>query len=236
MLMAALACGLFGPPDLNRVLALEVSAPDSLEEYDTLLPHARLLDGHGDSIRGVVFVWSTLDTAALTVRDSTTGKTVVNHPGQTGRLVVRSSSVTSNTIPIRTLAAADTLFATGTTVDTVMLSADSVSDSLKVEVADTIESASGADSLTVALAGRPVVYSITMPTTAGPVTLITADSARTLVTTDTVPTGASGIAFVKVRLLGPSVPDSVVLQATARRAAGDAVHGSPVTFVVRFRP
>jgi hypothetical protein len=235
VLAAALACSLFAPPDLNRPFAIEVSAPDSLEESVTLTPQAHLLDGHGDSIAGTAFVWATLDTAALTVRDSITGRTVVNHPGQTGRLVVRSPTVVSNAISIRTLAAADTIFAAGTTVDTVRLSADSVSDSLKVEVADTIKSATGGDS-TVALAGRPVVYAITVPATAGPVTLITADSARSLVTTDTVPTGVSGIAFVKVRLLGPSVPDSVVLRAGARRAVGDTVRGSPVTFVVRFQP
>ena len=235
MLTAALACGLFGPPDLNRVFALEITAPDSLEEYDTLVPHARLLDGHGDSVHGASFIWATLDTAALSVRDSSTGKTVVNHPGQTGRLVVRSTNVTSDAIPVRTLAAADTLFAAGTTVDTARLSVDSISDSLKVEVADTIKSASGGDSL-VALAGRPVVYSITLPAIAGPVTLITADSAHGLVTTDTVATAASGVAFVKVRLLGPPSPDSVVVHARARRAVGDTVPGSPVGFVVRFRP
>jgi hypothetical protein len=236
MLSAALACSLFGPPDLNGVRALEVKAPDSLEEYDTLIPHARLLDGHGDSVAGAVFVWATLDTAALTVRDSSTGRTVVNHSGQTGRLVVRSSTITSNPVAIRTLAAADTLFAKGMTVDTGRLSIDSLSDSLKVEVADTIESASGGDSLTVGLAGRPVTYVITLPATAGPVTLVTTDTARSLVTTDTVATGDSGIAFVKVRLLGPTIPDSVVLTASARRAVGDAVRGSPVRFVVRFRP
>jgi len=117
-----------------------------------------------------------------------------------------------------------------------VLPADSLSDSLKVEVADTIESASGGDSLTVALTGRPVVYAITDPASAGPVTLVSDDSTRTLVTTDTVATGAAGIAFVQVRLLGPSVPDSVVVKAIARRAVGDTVPGSPVTFVVRFQP
>ncbi len=121
-------------------------------------------------------------------------------------------------------------------MDTVALPADSVSDSLKVEVADTIESAIGGGSLTVGLAGRPVLYSITEPVSPGPVTLVANDSTHSPVTTDTVTTGASGIAFVKVRLLGPPVPDSVVVQAIARRAGGDTVPGSPVVFVVRFRP
>ena len=221
---------------MSHAIALEVTAPDSLEEYDTLTPHARVLDGHGDSVAATI-VWATADTARiLTVLDSLTGRTVVNRTGQTGRLLARGAGLISNAISIRTLAAADTLFARGVTVDTVKLPPDSVSDSLKVEVADTIKSASGGDSLTVPLSGRPVVYSITYPAASGPVTLVTNDSTHSLVSTATVTTGASGIAFVKVRLLGPSVPDSVVVQATARRVRGGTVPGSPATFVVRFRP
>jgi hypothetical protein len=239
--VAALACNKFGPGDLSRVIALEVTAPDSLEEYDTLTPHARVLDGHGDSVAATI-VWATADSAPiLTVLDSLTGRTVVNRIGQTGRLLARADRLISNAVSIRTLAAADTLFATGaSTVDTVALSADSVSDSLQVEVADTIKSASGGDSLTVPLAGRPVVYSITYPVASVAVTLVTNDSTHSLVTADTVTTGVAGIAFVKVRLL-PPVPDSVVVQAIARRAkdgraVGDTVPGSPVTFVVRVQP
>ena len=238
MLVAALACGKFGPGDLSRTIALEVTAPDSLEEYDTITPHARLLDGRGDSVGGTI-VWSlpdSADTVALTLVDTTTGRLTVNHSGLTGRLLASSGIFVSNPVSIRTLAAADTLFATAlSTVDTVAL-ADSLSDSLQVEVADTIESASGGGSQTVALTGRPVVYAITDPASPGPVTLVTNDSTHDLATTHTVTTSVTGIAFVKVRLLGPSVPDSVVVQAIARRAVGDTVPGSPVTFVVRFLP
>jgi len=236
--MAVVACNKFGPGDLSRVIAIEVIAPDSLEEYDTLTPHARVLDGHGDSVAATV-VWAAGDSAPiLIVLDSLTGRTVANLFGQTGRLVAlsRSHGISSNAVSIRTLAAADTLFAVGATVGTVALSADSVSDSLRVEVADTIKSASGGDS-TVPLPGRPVVYSITYPVTSGPVTLVTHDSSHVLATSDTVTTSSVGIAFVKVRLLSAPVPDSVVIQAIARRrAVGDTVPGSPATFVVRFGP
>ncbi len=237
--MAVVACNKFGPGDLSRVIAIEVIAPDSLEEYDTLTPRARVLDGHGDSVAATV-IWAAGDTAPiLIVLDSLTGRTIANLLGQTGRLVAlsRSYGITSNAVSLRTLAAADSLFATGPTVDTLALSADSVSDSLKVEVADTIESASGGDSLTIPLPGRPVVYSITYPVSSGPVTLVTNDSTHILATSDTVTTSSDGIAFVKLRLLSAPVPDSVVIQAIARRrAVGDTVPGSPVTFVVRFRP
>ena len=233
MLAAALACGKLGP-DLNRVIALEVTAPDSLEEYDTLVPHARALDGHGDSVAATI-VWATLDTAALTVLDSSTGTTVVNHPGTpAGRLLARAGTLFSSPVFLRALAAADTVFTTRTTADTVTLP-DSLSDSLTVEIADTIASASGGGSLTVALAGRPVVFAITHPA-AGPVTLVTRDTAHALVTTDTVASGTGGIAAVKVRLIAGPAPDSVVVTASARRASGTIVPGSPVTFVVRFQP
>ncbi len=225
MLAAALACGKLGP-DLDRVIALEVTAPDSLEELDTLVPHARALDGHGDSV-ATTFVWATLDTAVLTVLDSTTGTTVVNHPGSTpGRLLARAGTLFSSPVSLRALAAADTFFASGVTADTATL-ADSLSDSLTVELADT---------LTVPLAGRPVVFAITDPASAGPVTLVTHDTAHALVTTDTVATGSGGIAAVKVRLIAGPVPDSVVVTASARRAVGTTVPGSPLTFVVRFLP
>ena len=218
------------------MIAIEVSAPDSLEELDTLVPRARALDGHFDSV-AATFAWATLDTAILTVLDSTTGRTVVNHPGSTpGRLLARTGQTFSNPVLIRALAAADTIYATPRVADTVHLLVDSLSDSLAVLIADTIESASGGDSLTVPLAGRPVAYAITYPTAAGPVTLVTSDTARTLVTADTVASGTAGVASVKLRLIAGPVPDSVVVTASARRAVGTAVPGSPATFVVRFEP
>ena len=160
MLAAALACGKFGPGDLSRTIAIEVTAPDSLEEYDTITPHARLLDGRGDPVAATI-AWSlpdSADTVALTLIDPTTGRITVNHTGLTGRLLARSGGFVGNPVSIRTLAAADTLFAASlSTVDTVALPADSVSDSLKVEVADTIESASGGGSLTVTVVTLGVI-------------------------------------------------------------------------------
>jgi hypothetical protein len=231
VLAAAVACGNLG--DLGAVLALEVAAPDSLEEYDTLRPRARALDGHGDSVRATI-LWSTLDTAVLSLLDSTTGKTIVRGVSPTaGRLLARTSGVISNVISIRPLAAADTLFAAGATALTLRR-ADSLSDSLKVELADTVATSTG--SLTVPLAGRPITYTIVYPATAGPVTLVGRDTSHSLVTAASVAAGSTGIAFVKVRLLGPVAPDSVVVTAGARRAIGTIVRGSPVTFTVRFVP
>ena len=65
---------------------------------------------------------------------------------------------------------------------------------------------------------------------------MTSDTAHALVTVDTVITSGTGTAAVKARLLAPPPPDSVVITASARRATGAAVPGSPVAFVVRFLP
>jgi hypothetical protein len=230
VLAAAATCKV--STDLSRDIAIEVTAPDSLEEYDTLKPRARVLTGHGDSAATAVF-WFSPDTT-IAVLDSTTGRTVVVHTGGTGRLVARGGRLVSNPLAIRTLAAADTVLA-GPTLDTVDIAGptalDSLSDSLKIEIADTVTA-----NPIVPLAGRPVVYTIVHPSVAGPVTLVTQDTAHTLVTIDTASSNISGIAFVKVRLLGrDTIPDSVVVVASARRAVGTTVPGSPETFVVRFR-
>src|SRR5207248_7362703 len=106
VLAAAATCKV--STDLSRDIAIEVTAADSLEEYDTLKPTARVLTGQGDSSATAVF-WFTPDTA-IAVLDSTTGRTVVIHSGLTGRLVASGGGLVSNPIAIRSLAAADTVF------------------------------------------------------------------------------------------------------------------------------
>ncbi len=233
MLAAAAACGQLGV-DLNQVIAISTAAPDSLEEFDTLIPQAVALNGAGDTVPATI-LWASLDTV-LTVLNDTTGRTVVNHPGLTGRLQARVGGLRSNPLSIRALAAADTLFAAGPVVDTVTLSAatppDSLSGPLSVELADT---GTGAPNPVVPLAGRPIVYAITYLPTAGAVTLVTSDTAHALVMQDTVSTSGLGVASVKVRLLNDVLPDSIVVTASARRKVGTSVPDS-VTFVVRFQP
>jgi hypothetical protein len=234
MIAAAAACGtLGGEPD--QVIAISTAAPDSLEEYDTLRPRAAALNAAGDTVPAVI-LWASFDSV-LTVLNPTTGLTVVQHPGLTGRLQARVGNLISNPLSIRALAAADTLFPTGTTLDSVTLSdstpPDSLSDALSVELADTVTAPTAA---TVGLGGRPVVFTITYATTPDSVTLVRVDTAHAAVSAATVTTSSSGIASVKVRLLGGPVPDSVVVTASAQRAVGTTVPGSPVRFVVRFQP
>jgi hypothetical protein len=230
-----MACGQLGP-GLDQVVAISVAVADSVEEGDTLHPHGKGLNSRGDSIAATV-LWATLDTALLSVVNETTGVMLALQPSATpARIQARVGTFRTNPIPIRMLAAADTLFVVGPTLDTVSMSAtsppDSLSDSLHVELADTVTGTA----TPVPLAGRPVVYAIAYPVAPGPVTLVTSDTARTLALQASVITSPSGVAVVKVRLLPGTPPDSVVVQATARRATGTSVPGSPVTFVVRFVP
>jgi len=219
-LAAAAACGKLGP-DFNQVVAIEVAALDSVEELDTLRPQARALDGRGDAVSTAI-TWATVDTAAfLEVVDPTTGVTAAELPG-TGHLQARVGGLRSNLLSVRVLPAADT---------TVILSApDSLSDSLGVLLQDT--TATGPVNLT----GRPIVFTLTTyPAGTGPATLVTSPTSYVLVTTDTVATSA-GLAAVQVRILPGTPPDQVVVQATATRAVGTPVLGSPVSFVVVVQP
>lgn len=217
--MAATAgCGQLGT-DLNQVVALEVFFPDSglLEIGDTLHPSARALNGHGDSVAAQIF-WTSLDTGIVSVVDSGTGKTFAKAVG-TGRLQARFGALRSNPENVFVFVRLDSASAPGVTRDTVVVtSVDSLSDSLIVKA---WAGAAGAP-------GRPVVYTFD--------TYPPSDTTVTLVPKGTVVTNASGIAVVQVRLRKATVPDSVVVSAAVLRPNGTAIPGSPVRFVVEFRP
>jgi hypothetical protein len=190
-----------------------------VELGDTLQPRARALNGRGDSVAATI-VWAALDTALVTVVDSTTGATLGKALGQ-GRIQARAGTLRSNPLPVRVQSPADSIRADGTPRDTVDLAAgDSLSDSLVVRLFANPENGTN-------LPGRRVAYLATVyPGAAATVTLQPSD---------TVLTGTTGRAIARLRL-SSGQPDSVVVAATARRADGQVVLGSPVTFVVEFRP
>lgn len=192
-----------------------------MELGDTLVPSARALDGRGDSVAATIY-WRAIDTAIVTVLDSTTGATIGKAVGA-GAMQARTGNLHSNPIAITVLAAPDTVFATGPTRDSVSISAkvDSLSDTLNVEVADTN------GGITTGLSGRKVAFQITYPTDT---------TAFTLIPGDTVLTNANGIAPLRIKLKNRALPDSVVLSATARHVRGAAIPGSPITFTVIFGP
>jgi hypothetical protein len=207
--------------NLDQVVALEVSLPDSgrVEVSDTLRPTARALNGHGDSVAADIF-WVSLDTAVITVLDSTTGETLGKTVG-TGRLEARVDLLRSNPLNVTVITHRDSLQALGATRDTVTVSdPDSLSDSLQVQLFATPAGASG----------RRVIFSaITFPAT-GPPPLVT------FVPNDSVLSNGTGVATTQLRLsAGSVVPDSVIVTATAQRPDGTPLSSSAM-FVVVFRP
>ena len=220
----ALACGSI-TGDLNEVIAVETSIPPDnsgdVDLGDTLRPTARALDGRGDSVAAPIF-WDDLDTV-VQVLDSTTGALVGKFPG-TGLIQARVGNLRSNPLAITVFQRADTAFADSTNrnPDSVSIGAktDSLSDSLIVHLQ------TFTDSDTVGIGGRLVRFTLLYP-----------DSASVaLVPGDSILTDPNGLAVIQVRLRQRVLPDSAVVQATATRFTGPAVHGAPITFVVRFYP
>jgi hypothetical protein len=127
----------------------------------------------------------------------------------------------SSPLPIRVQSPADSIRPVGDIRDTVdLVAGDSLSDSLSVRIFAT--PATGINQL-----GRRVALAMTIYPATG--------STVTLQPGDTVLTSTGGIAFGRLRLTSGQ-PDSVVVSATAQRANGTPVPGSPVTYDVEFRP
>jgi len=196
--------------------------PDSgrVEMTDTFRPHARALNGFGDSVAAPV-VWTSLDTAIIRVLDSVTGVAVPESVG-TGRLLVRTGRLFSNPQPVSVLARLDSMAAASALVDTLDVTpgdtaVDSLSDPLTIETI----------AVGGAAAGRRVIFAITYPV-GGPVV--------TLLPRDTVTTNTAGQASVQVLVHPGRLPDSVVVTASMTRFDGSLLPGSPVKFVLEFLP
>jgi hypothetical protein len=204
-------------PDTSQVIALEVILPDSgrVEVNDSFFPHARALNGAGDSVPTAVF-WRSLDTAIIKVPDSTMGVALAIKVG-TGRLQAQVEALRSNPQDVMVLARLDTLFADGPDSVTVV-APDSLSDALQVKAL-----ATGGEAI-----NRRVVYALaTYPDSVSTVTFVP---------NDTVFTSSIGVASVQIRFVAGTLPDSVVVFATMRRLDDTQIPGSPVKFVVEFRP
>ena len=194
-------------------MAIAIVLPDSgrVELADTFRPHARALNGLGDSVQADL-VWGSLDST-LEVLDSSTGVSLARLVG-TARLLARAGNLFSGTQLVTIREHLDSLRALGAKRDTVS-APDSLSDSLSVQAYAT----GGVPQ------GRRVVYAFTIfPDSTAVVTLVPNDTVFT----------SSGLAATRVRLMGTTIPDSVVVTATMRHANGTLVPNT-VTFVVEFR-
>jgi len=205
--------------------------PFVLEELDTMRVSVVVLDRAGDTVPGQAVRLLSLDPDTLAVDSAIFGLVGVV-PGA-GRVVASSGNLQSAPLTVNVVRAPDSLAVYDSTarVDTVA-STDSVSAPLIVQLLDArtdsgqVIGLGWADTIHFA-----ITYPLYSSRDSAKATLGN-DSLSAAVTTALAP---AGTAQVVVRLQGTPRPDSVVVQATAHRAVGTVVKGSPVTFVVRFQ-
>lgn len=225
--------------DFSDIVAIELLSPRAvtLEEGDSVLLEARALDIDGNVLEEAPVVWETLTPVtdsmpAGIALDSATGLVVATRPG-TFAVRARVEELPTEPVTVQVTPAADSLAAdvdTALTVDTTA----TASGPLRVRVLDLTT----ADS-TLRLGGQPVTWQIVAPAldSAAPTVVLTLTAAadpgedpfRAGATT-----GPDGTAAVFARRQGAGQPDSVIVEATASRAVGTPVPGSPVRFVVHF--
>lgn len=237
--LLALACSeLTG--EFSDVVAIELLSPRSvaLEEGDTVDLDARALDIDGNVIEDAPVVWELLtpvtdSTPAGITLDAATGVVVGTGPG-TFRVRARVETLPTEPVTIQVRAAADSLTAD---VDTALVvdSTAATSGPLRVLVLDLTT----APPDTLALGGQTVIWRLVAPAldSAAPSVVLTlaagaGPGADPFLATAT--TGTAGTAAVFAQRQGAGQPDSVIVEATALRAVGTPVPGSPVRFVVHF--
>jgi hypothetical protein len=205
------------------VVALEVSAPspDTLEVGESVQLSARALDRDGNPVNATI-TWRGVDTTASI--DPATGIVTALFPG-TARVQATVGSLASGLIALTVLAPADTLIIAGDSVLTVLID-EPASAAMLVR----LESFNPAG----ALAGRPVIYTITSPDLTGLPHTVELPGA---VLVDTVLTGSDGqvTSMTLDRVTGVTAPDSAIVQVSAFRTRGAAVPGSGQRFIVHFQ-
>lgn len=199
-----------------------------VEVGDTLRLQVRVLNRGGDTVPGAAVSLAVVDTAYLTL-DSADLAVIGRDTTAAAHVVALSGALRSDPLSIRVPAGhADSLALAGPAADT-LAPTDSVSLALSVAVLDLTTTPGTVDSL----ANRSVRFAIVQPVFGR------ADTATVRLANDslgqTVRTAATGIASVTVKRKRGVQPDSAVVQAVATRSSGAALHGSPVTFVVRFQ-
>ncbi len=217
--------------DANAPIAIEIftssQPPIILQEFDTLPLKVRVLNRAGDTLAGAPVRLASLTPDTVGV-DSARLAIFGIAPGP-GRVLAISGSLASDPLAVIVTRAPDSLGVVSGAVDTVV-AADSASAPLVAGLFDLRTTPGTA----IGLPGDTVWFAIVLPAFAS-------DSAASAVLgndslTAPVVTGPGGTAQVIVKRQGaPPQPDSVVVRASATRANGSVVNGSPVQFVVYFQ-
>jgi hypothetical protein len=229
--LAAACTSLTG--DASQPVAIEFvlgqSPPLRLEEFDTLPIAVRVRDRAGDTVPGAPVTLTAVAPDTVFGIDSAAQTVFGLRPGD-GRLVASSGALQSSPLAVHVVRAPDSLALSdsGTAVDTVAAT-DSASAPLAVQLLDLRTDTTQATGLT----GYPVSFAIVLPAFADTATATALFGDNTLATVVTTAVGAASV--VVKRHGAPPQPDSVVVEASATRANGTVVAGSPVRFVVYFQ-
>ncbi len=220
--------------DFTAPVAIEIITtqipPLEVEEFDTIVVRVVVLDRSGDTVTGRPVQLLSLNPATLAIDSAEFGLVGVQ-PGA-GRVVAISGTLQSAPLTVQVVRAPDSLVALAPTVDTVT-DVDTVSTALTAQLLDLRTDSGQAIGITW---NDTIHFAIVYPVFAGqPDTMATLgnDSLTAAVVTSSFSPG--GTASVVVRRNGAVQPESVVVQASAKRAVGTVVHGSPVQFVVYFK-
>jgi hypothetical protein len=220
--------------DLSAPVAIEIVTtrlpPFRVEEADTFRVRVVVLDRGGDSIVGRPVRLLSLNPDTLAIDSADFGLVGVR-PGS-GRVVAISGNLQSAPLVVSVVRAPDSLVASDSTVQTVA-AGDTASQRLTAQLldlrTDTTQTLGLAWSDTIHFAIVSPVFASLAAATA----ILGNDSLTAAVVTSTL--APLGTASVIVRRKGAPQPDSVVVQASAKRANGTAVRGSPIRFIVHFQ-
>lgn len=224
--------------DLDRIVALELVGPltRQLEEGTTLILEARALRADGTEAPEAEILWAIVDTGVVGITvDPTSGLVTALSP-DTAPIRARVEELTSASVTVIATPAPDSAAAAGDSRLDVAIGETS-SPPLETVVFDLTTSPDTA----APLPGIVVAYALVDPapgTEEAAALFLAADAAA-----EPGPdphrhestTANDGRAAVLLRLAdGASPPDSALVDATVATAAGPAVAGSPVRFVVLF--
>jgi hypothetical protein len=215
--------------DSKTPIAIEIRIPAGppgftpvVEIGDTLQLSARALNQAGDSV-DASFVWLTPDTATLAL-DSLTGRFTGKAVG-TGRVQVRSGSLSSDLLTFSVVPAADSLMIV-------------LPDSFRVLTTDTATLPLVAELDTInptgPLAGRQIVYVMLQPFFGQPGDTASLNGGTL---SRLALTGINGepTTPVYVRPIpGQPRPDSVFVEVRAFRPSGAVIPGTGQRFIIRF--
>jgi len=221
--------------DFSDVIAIEYTGPASprLEEGDTVTLTARAIDIRGKTLPEVQLTWVVLELDTVPVGislDSLTGHVVARTPGGPWRVQGRAEGIFIDPpIQVFVTGAPDSIAA----VSDIRLEVDTAAEfspSLVVMVYDLTSKPGEAQ----AAGAKPVIFDLVDPAAANGVALESAADTVDDPLHVELRTASDGRVSLTVRRVGPTQPDSIVVEAVSTTALGDVVAGSPVRFTVIF--